>query len=276
MTAFLKTDIIFYINKGKVKSMKREKKCVDDRRDNILKIMQSNPQIKVNDLAKDLGVSLITVRRDLQFLDEQKLLQRTHGGAVLVHSSETEEDEVQLYRRLIAQYASTLVEDGDSLFINTSSNALQMLQYVTRNNVTAITNNGKVINREYGAGVNVILTGGELRYPKDAMVGDYAIRSLQTVFAKKAFVGCSGLTPDSGMMTEIANEVSVNELMVNHATEAIYVLADHTKIGKRSSFTSCAIEKVNYLITDEKAPSEILEELRNKGVQIYQVHREEF
>lgn len=173
-------------------------------------------------------------------------------------------------------YAATLVENGDSLFINTSTNALQMLQYVTCNNITAITNNGKVINREYSPGINVILTGGELRYPKDAMVGDYAIRNLQTVFAKKAFVGCSGITPDAGMMTEIASEVSVNELMVNHSTEAVYVMADHTKIGKRSSFTSCAIEKVNYLITDELAPEEVLEEFKSKGVKVHQVHKGEF
>jgi len=256
--------------------MKREKKCVDDRRNRILNIIQTNPHVRVDELAETLGVSLITIRRDLQFLDEKKLLKRTHGGAVLVNSDDTEVDEVKLYRRLIAQYASTLVEDGDTLFINTSSNALQMLQYVTCNNVTAITNNGKVINREYSTGVNVILTGGELRYPKHAMVGDYAIRNLQTVFAKKAFVGCSGITFDAGMMTEIASEVSVNELMVDHSTEAVYVMADHTKIGKRSSFTSCAIEKINYLITDEKAPEEVLDDLRDKGVQIYQVRKGEY
>ena len=173
-------------------------------------------------------------------------------------------------------YAATLVEDGDSLFINTSSNALQMLSYVKASNVTAITNNGKVINKEFGAGMNVILTGGELRYPKDAMVGDYAIRNLSTVFAKKAFVGCSGITPDSGMMTEIASEVSVNEIMVNHSTEAVYVMADHTKIGKRSSFTSCSIEKVKYLITDELAPEEVLDELKSKGVIVYQVKKQDF
>lgn len=256
--------------------MKREKKCVDNRRNNIIKIIQSNPEVRVNELAEELAVSLVTIRRDLQYLDDQKLLKRTHGGAVMVKSDETEVDDVQFYRRLIAKYAATLVENGDSLFINTSSNALQMLQYITSNNVTAITNNGKVINREYNAGVNVILTGGELRYPKYAMVGDYAIRSLQTVFAKKAFVGCSGITADLGMMTEIASEVSVNEIMVNHSTEAVYVMADYTKIGKISSFTSCAIEKINYLITDEKAPEEALEELRSKGVQIYQVHKGEF
>lgn len=256
--------------------MKREKKCVDERRNQILKIMQTNPEIRVNELAKELGVSLITVRRDLQFLNDQNLLIRTHGGAILSKNGEMQVDEVQLYRRLIAQYASALVEDEDTLFINTSSNALQMLQYVTCNNVTTITNNGKVIGQEYQPGINVILTGGELRYPKEVMVGDYAIRNLQTVFAKKAFVGCSGLTPDAGMMTEIVSEVSVNEIMVDHATKEVYVLADHTKIGKRSGFTSCAIEKINHLITDEKAPEEVLEVLRSKGVKIHQVHKGEF
>lgn len=258
--------------------MKREKKYVDNRRDKILELVQSNPNVRVNELADKLSVSLITIRRDLQYLEEQKLLKRTHGGAVLLKSNivEVEEtDEVSYYRRLIAKYAATLVEDGDSLFINTSSNALQMLSYVKASNITAITNNGKVINKEFGTGINVILTGGELRYPKDAMVGDYAIRNLSTVFAKKAFVGCSGITPDSGMMTEIASEVSVNEIMVNHSTEAVYVMADHTKIGKRSSFISCSIEKVKYLITDELAPEDILEEFRNKGVIVYQVKKEE-
>lgn len=258
--------------------MKREKIYVDNRRNNILKIVQSNPNVRVNELAEKLDVSLITIRRDLQFLEEQNLLKRIHGGAVSTQNKAAkaaESDEVSYYRDLIARYAAALVEDGDSLFINTSSNALQMLQYVTASNITAITNNGKVINKEYGPGINVILTGGELRYPKDAMVGDYAIRNLQTVFAKKAFVGCSGITPDSGMMTEIASEVSVNEIMVNHSTEAVYVMADHTKIGKRSSFTSCSIEKVNYLITDEKAPEEILEEFKSKGVIVYQVKKED-
>ncbi|KAB1435759.1 DeoR/GlpR family DNA-binding transcription regulator [Candidatus Galacturonibacter soehngenii] len=259
--------------------MKREKIYVDNRRDKILELVQSNPNVRVNELADKLSVSLITIRRDLQYLEEQKLLKRTHGGAVLLKSNTVvepdEPDEVSYYRRLIAKYAATLVEDGDSLFINTSSNALQMLSYVAASNVTAITNNGKVINKEFGPGINVILTGGELRYPKDAMVGDYAIRNLSTVFAKKAFVGCSGITPDSGMMTEIASEVSVNEVMVNHSTEAVYVMADHTKIGKRSSFISCSIEKVKYLITDELAPEDILDEFRSKGVIVYQVKKEE-
>ena len=79
-----------------------------------------------------------------------------------------EKNEVQMYRKLIARYAAGLVEDGDSLFINTSRNALQMLDYIQCRNVTVITNNGKAIGREYYDGISIILTGGELRHPKDA------------------------------------------------------------------------------------------------------------
>lgn len=251
--------------------MKRERAYVDGRRNQILDILKENPEVRVDELAEKLQVSLITIRRDLQFLEEQKHLQRFYGGAKLIESERPVIDEVQTYRDLIAKYAATLVEDGDSLFINTSRNALQMLPYITCKNVTVITNNGKALKYEYSDEVSVILTGGELRHPKNAMVGDFALRNLQTVFAKKCFVGCSGLSPFTGMTTEIANEVNINELMIEHSTQDVYILADHTKIGKNSSFTSCGIEKVQHLITDEKADEEILEQMRAAGVDIHQV-----
>ena len=165
--------------------MKREKACVDARRNRIMEILRDRPQVRVDELADLLEVSVITIRRDLQYLEEQKRLIRVYGGAVAVPEREEKTDEIQMYRDLIARYAARLVEDGDTLFLNTSRNARQMLRYITRKNVTVITNNGRVIDAERGPGVHVILTGGELRYPKEAMVGDYAIRNLQTVIAKK-------------------------------------------------------------------------------------------
>lgn len=256
--------------------MKRERAYVDGRRKQILEILKENPQVRVDELSKTLGVSLITIRRDLQYLEEKKYLTRFYGGARSTKKEETQVDEVQMYRELIARYAASLVEDEDSLFINTSRTALSVLQYVECKNITVITNNGQALKYEYGGDISVILTGGELRHPKEAMVGDFALRNLQTVFAKKTFIGCSGISPLTGMTTENANEVNINELMIQHATSKVYLLADHTKIGKNSSFTSCPIEQVQYLITDEKAPEDVLEEMRAKGVTIYQVRKEDF
>ena len=256
--------------------MKRKRAYVDGRRNEILEIMKENPTVRVDELADRLNVSLITVRRDLQYLEEQKLLLRFYGGASVITPVYSEEDEIQMYRTLIAKYEAALVEDGDSLFINTSRNALQMLDYVERNNVTVITNNGKAIGKDYYEGISILITGGELRYPKNAMVGDFAVRNLQTVFPKKAFMGCSGISPVSGVTTEISGEVRINELMIRNATKDVYVLADHTKIGKNSSFTTSSVQRIGHLITDEKAPEEILKELENLGVKVHQVHKEDF
>ncbi len=256
--------------------MKRERACVENRRNQILEILQRKPMVRVDELAAMLEVSLATMRRDLQYLEDKRLLTRTYGGAVSTAQADQKLDEVQLYRGLIARYAAQFVDDGDPMFVNTSSNALQMVEHINSGNVTIITNNGKAIGMDFSSEINLILTGGELRHPKDAMVGDFALRGLQSVYAKKAFMGCSAINAEMGVMTEIFSEVSVNERMIDHTTETVYVLADHTKIGRHSSFVSCPIEQIHYLITDEKAPAEELELIRSRGVQVYQVHRDDF
>ena len=125
--------------------MKRERAYVEGRRRQILALMKENPAVRVDELAEKFQVSLITIRRDLQYLEDKNLLVRFYGGAVSAKTEQKEDEEVSMYRRLIAEYAATLVESGDSLFINSSRNALQILKYIKCDNVTVITNNGKAI-----------------------------------------------------------------------------------------------------------------------------------
>ncbi len=255
--------------------MKRERAFVENRRKQIMDKIIECPGIHVEVLASLFNVSAITIRRDLQYLEDQKKLTRFYGGAMPAESVLTgrQEDETTLYRELIAKYAATLVDDDDTLFINTSRTALQILPYIKSKNVTVITNNGRAVNCDHPSGVNVILTGGELRYPKEAMVGEFAERNLLKVYAKKAFVGCSGISAECGVTTENANEVNLNELMLRRATKTAYVLADHTKIGANSSFRTCSLERVTHLVTDEKAPKEVLDVFREKGIQIHLVSK---
>lgn len=257
--------------------MKRERAFVENRRKGILGKIVEHPGVRVEELSEMFGVSPITIRRDLQFLEDQKMLTRFYGGANPTKHADkiAGQDEVRMYRTLIAKYAATLVEDGDSIFINTSRNALNVIQYIVRRNVTVITNNGHAIHCGQPTGVNVLLTGGELRYPKEALVGEFAERNLLKVYAKKAFIGCTGISPECGVTTENANEVNLNELMLRRATKTAYILADHTKIGQNSSFRTCGIERITHLITDEKAPSEVLDVFREKGIHIHQVSKKD-
>lgn len=256
--------------------MKRERAYVEGRRRMVLEMLQRNPQLRMEELAKRLEISVVTLRRDMQFLEEKKQITRFYGGAKVSKEAVGYMDDVTICRDLIARYAASLVEDGDTIFINTSRNALNMVKYIESKYVTVITNNAKAISQERASGVNIILTGGEVRHPKEALVGDFAIRNLQNVYAKKTFVGCSGISAKAGMSTEIANEVNVNHLMIERAAQDVYVLADHTKVGRNSSFTSCNIEMVKNLITDELAPEEELEQMRMLGVKVYQVKRSDY
>lgn len=256
--------------------MKRSRTLVEGRRNKVLEVLRENGQVKVGELAEQFGVSPLTIRRDLQYLEDNKKLERFYGGASIANdmlAATYEEDEATMYRRLIAKYAASLVEDGDTIFINTSSTALRIIKHIDDKQVIVITNNGKAINTERSPKVSIVLTGGELRDDKEAMVGDFALNNLERVSAKKSFLGCSGLSVESGMTTERLNEVNINQTMLRRATGTAYILADHTKIGKNSSFVTSNINRIKNIITDEKADENIINAFRAMGIKVYQVSR---
>ena len=253
--------------------MKMSRSIVNSRREKVLELVRENGDVTVNHLAEQFQVSPLTIRRDLQYLEDHKLLERFYGGAR--NSAETGKDlgenKKQFRREQIARYAASLVEDGDSIFINTSATALAMVKYITSRNVTIITNNGNIINEKNPSHATIILLGGELRYKKGAMVGDLAMNNLTQVTAKKSFIGCGGVCPDVGMTTELLNEVNLNQTMFERVTRASYILADSTKLGKRSSFVSCPPERIENIITDTDAPGDVVREFREKGTWVHQV-----
>lgn len=254
--------------------MKRSRVTVENRRRKVLDMITKSGDVKVGDIATLLHVSPLTIRRDLQYLEDSKLLERYYGGARIMEEREEEasEDKVMSARRHIAKYAASLVEDGDHIFINTSSTAIGMLSYIEAKDVTVITNNGNAINMKHSSNVTVILTGGELRYVKGTMVGDFALNSLMGVTAKKSFVGCSGLSAESGMTSAFSNEVQINGLMLSRVTEKAYILADYQKIGQNSNFVSCPIHEVTNIITDTSAEEETVAKFRERGINVYQVN----
>lgn len=252
--------------------MKKSRLEVEDRRKKILALVSEQGEVEVAALAERFQVSLLTIRRDLQYLEDERYLERYYGGAKrgMNLAEEFVKNEKDLIRESIARYAASLVEDGDSIFINTSSTALRMVKYIKKK-VTVITNNGNIINMATPPNVTVVLTGGELRYKKGAMVGDFALGSLLRVTAKKSFIGCGGLSADVGMTTEIINEVNINQAMFERISGRAYILADYSKIGINRSFVSCPPESITDVITDGKAPAEELEKLKSRGIRIHQV-----
>jgi DeoR/GlpR family transcriptional regulator of sugar metabolism len=169
-----------------------------------------------------------------------------------------------LNKLAVAQYAATLVEDGDTIFINTSSTALGILPHITAKQVTVITNNVKAISSKHRDDMILVFTGGELRFPKEAMVGDFALNNLNRVTASKCFLGCNGINADEGITTAVLQEATVNNLMLTRVTGPRYILADKSKIGRRLNFIYGRLQDISLLITDTEAPQPLVEELRKK------------
>ena len=245
--------------------MKRPRSSVDERRLEILKKIQDQDEIKVEELAEEFGLSLMTVRRDLQFLESRQLITRFYGGATARLTSRplTEEEEIQMY-------ATRFINSGDTLFINGSRTALDALKYLQISNIHVITNNGAAIGMKYPSGVTITLTGGE---PRDhVMVGDYVMRNLLNMTANKTFIGCAAITAQGEFCYNIPMEIGINEAMIGRTTQGLYILADHTKLQKTAStenrYGSCIYEGHWTLITDEKADPDIVAALRNMGKQV--------
>lgn len=254
--------------------MKRPRSSVDERRLEILKRIQQKDEIKVEDLAEEFGLSLMTIRRDLQFLESRQLITRFYGGATARLTSRplTEEEEIQMYRQRIAQFATRFISSGDTLFINGSRTALDVLNYLQVSNVHVITNNGAAIGAKYPPGVTLTLTGGELR--NQVMVGDYVMRNLLSITADKTLIGCAAITGKGEFCYNIPMEIGINEAMISRTTRGLYILADHTKIQgtlQESRYGSCTYEHPWTLITDEKADPDVIQQLRDTGKQVYVV-----
>lgn len=257
--------------------MKQARDVVEKRRNDILEMIYKAGDVKVEEILEMVKTSPLTIRRDLQYLEDESLVERYYGGVRIKGMKADNElrDEAAIYRQHISKYAASLVEDGDTIFINTSATALGMLPYINAKSVTVVTNNGNAINTSHSSEVTVILTGGELRHIKGTMVGEFALDNINKVSAKKTFLGCSGLSFDGGMTTDILNEVKLNEAMYSRSSDCSYILADYKKIGKTCSFVSCPTNVITNIITDEKASAAEVEKFRSLGIEVVQVSKKD-
>lgn len=254
--------------------MKVNYDIVNDRRNNIILEIKKTGEVNVNKLVKQFNVSKATIRRDLNHLSENGLISRVYGGAKLTDSFDKENINSNLtenHSHEIARMASEFINDGDTIFINTSTTALLVIQYITNKRVTIITNNAKCLYAKHDALVSIHLTGGELRFPKESMVGDFALNNLSKVKANKCFLGCNGINTKEGITTAVLQEAAINERMVQRTIGEIFVLCDNSKIGISSSFNCCPLDRINYLITDTLANNDDINTIKNKGVKVIQV-----
>ncbi|MDS0526402.1 DeoR/GlpR family DNA-binding transcription regulator [Clostridium sp. SHJSY1] len=259
--------------------MKKSNSLVSKRQQLIFQDLKDNGTVKIDDLSKKLEVSPITIRRDLQIFEKNGIVEKFYGGAKLI-SKELDNDpsfndsseEYLSLKHSIAKRAAELIEDGDIIFINSSSTALLILEYLEDKHVTIVTNNGKALQLPLSPNIDLILTGGEVSKKKLCMVGDYATQLLSKITADKCFLGVSGISANLGISTCVLQETTINSMMLKKCNGPTIILADNSKIGKNHNFLVGEINRISYLVTDSNADEKEIKQIENKGIKVLKVN----
>jgi DeoR/GlpR family transcriptional regulator of sugar metabolism len=225
----------------------------------ILERIREDGAVRVADLVRELGVSDMTVRRDLEILDDRGLLEKVHGGATALEGTALFEPTFlaksslqQGEKGAIARAAAELVEPGMAIALSAGTTTYALAQQlVDIPRITVVTNSIRVTDVLHHSGradQTIILTGG-VRTPSEALVGPFAVAALRTVHVDLAFIGVHGMDPHSGFTCPNLQEAETDRALIE-AARRLVIVADHTKWGVIGISSIARLDQADVLITD--------------------------
>lgn len=247
----------------------------EERRREILEILQGDGRVLVGDLSKRFRTSLITIRKDLEFLHHRGLLERTHGGALPLRTGALNDRTLQEKERLhrqekqrIAAAAMKMIRTGQVIILDSGTTTTAIARACRHfRGLTIITNATNIAVELAGTPVDVILTGGVLRKNSFSLVGPLAEESLRKLNADLLFLAVDGFDVRYGLTTPNLLEARVNRAMAEAARRTV-VVCDSSKFGRRSLSLIMPTSSVHETITDRKIPPHDLKALREARVEV--------
>ena len=244
------------------------------RRDRIQEYLTIHQIARSADLCDLLETSEATVRRDLEWLEQKGVLERTHGGAILSQRVIFEQEYQQRAqhlpeeKKLIGELAASLIEEGDIVFINSGTTATQVLQHIRRDSrITVFTNNVNAALEIGDPGFHYYLTGGEFQSRSNSLAGRFALDNLNQVFANKVILGVDGISLKHGCTVPTNAEAEVVRRMIERTKGQVIIVADHSKWGAVSNFPVANIDEIDKLVTDEGFSRQAMQDLSERSVE---------
>ena len=248
----------------------------EKRQQEILEELERAGSVSVAALSRGLGVSDMTVRRDLEELSARNMLRKVHGGAVPVPKTAAEPHFIQKQRlnreekRAISRAALGFVNDGDTVAFSAGTTTWQIAETLKRErgSLTFITNSTNIaLTLQENGWEQIVLSGGMFRTPSDALVGPFADRTIRTLNADVLFLGVHGIDPEAGLTTPNVAEAETNGRLVE-AAQKVVVVADYSKLGVVALAKIAPLSKVDVFVTDGAADREMLREIELAGVRV--------
>jgi DeoR family transcriptional regulator, aga operon transcriptional repressor len=247
----------------------------EERRREILELLQAEGRVLVRDLSKRFRTSLITIRKDLEFLHHQGQLERTHGGALPLRTGALRDRTLQEKERLhrqeklrIAAAAVRMIRPGQVVILDSGTTTTAIARACRQfRSLTVITNATNIAQELAGTSVEVLLTGGALRKNSFSLVGPLAEESLRRLSADLLFLAVDGFDVRYGLTTPNLLEARVNRAMAEASRRTI-VVCDSSKFGRRSLSLIMPVSAVHETITDRKITKPYLRALREADIEV--------
>ena len=238
----------------------------------------SKDEVTFDELAVFFSVSAITIRRDVDELKANNIVD-VRNGIITVNPKTKgliKDRHNRNERRAIQKKAAELIQDRDVIFINTSFTALGILEFVEDKYCTVITNNTHILDLDLGYNITPILTGGEIRQPRSSLSGEFTLEMLRSVNANKCFIGVDAISLEGGslmgsggeMYSSVHYEAVVNAAMINNCTGENYVVVTSDRLNRVDRFSCGNLLKVSAIITDNRADTHVINELRARGTKV--------
>ena len=247
----------------------------EERRRKILEIVNEEGRGLVKDLSTRLQTSQVTIRKDLESLHAEGLLQRSHGGAMPVRTSalldptlREKEKQHRKEKQRIAEAAAALVKEGECVILDSGTTTTAVARALrSHGRLTVITNAVNIAAELAGTPVEVILTGGNLRENSFSLVGPLAEETLGRPSADIFFLGVDGFDVNYGPTTPNILEAKVNHEMIRISRRTVCV-CDSSKFGRRSLSSITPLSSVHEVITDNKISKADLNALTEAGIKV--------
>jgi DeoR family transcriptional regulator of aga operon len=249
----------------------------------ILGALQQTGRVSVDTLSEQLKVSVVTIRRDLDVLEQKGLLRRTHGGAVSIEplfyepfrrdqSFIAQVERAAEEKRRIGRAAAALITAGETIALTPGTTTTEVIRGLPMNyNITVVTNTVNVaMELSKRQDVYVFVTGGHLHGEWFSLIGSAAVKALDSMLINTMFIGANGMDVTWGASCFNADEAELNATMVKLSRRRVAVV-DSEKLGVVANWRICKTSELNILITDTKAPDSAIEPFQKVGIEVMRV-----
>lgn len=249
--------------------------ALNQRRQGILNLIREDGHAKVQQLSKIFKVSEVTIRQDLETLEEMGYVQREHGGAFLkdvgtfaktgmLFNQHHMEEKQEIARKAVA-----LVNEGDSIILDSGSTTTELAKLLLNFKTLNVITNGLNIATILGEnpGINLMVSGGEFKAPTLSLTGDMAAATFKNIHVDKLFLATAGISSDMQLTYPSLSDLAVKSAMIRAASQ-VYLLADSSKLGNSSFASLGRISLIDALITDSKISAEALAHLKEMKVSV--------